>query len=255
VDEYTVGEVAELARVTVRTLHHYDTIGLLTPSGRSSAGYRLYSTTDLTRLHQILFYRTLGFGLGEIPAILADPSVSVDDHLLRQRRLLHERIARDQALLEAVEKHMEARNTHITLTPEQQFEIFGTSEIEQRLAQAEERWGTYPSWQESVRRASTYSYEDWAMIKAEGDEIVRRFAEALRSGTPADDETAMDVAEEHRRYQSKWFFECDYTMQRGIAEHYLADPSYLSEVESRQPGFTQYVHDAIIANAQRAGKS
>ena len=251
-DEYTVGEAAELAHATVRTLHHYDAIGLLRPSGRSPAGYRLYSAMDLARLHQILSYRALGFGLEEIAEILADPADSVDDHLRRQHRLLRERIAHHQELLEAVEKHMEARNMGIALTPEQQFEIFGTTEFDERFAEAEERWGTDPSWQESSRRSATYTYEDWVAIKSEADEIIGGFAAALRSGVPADSETAMDVAEEHRRYQSKWFFDCDHATHRGIGEQYLSDPSYLASYDAADPGFTQYVHDAIVANARRA---
>jgi MerR family transcriptional regulator, thiopeptide resistance regulator len=72
-DGYTVGAVARLAGVSVRLLHHYDRIGLLEPSGRSAAGYRIYSLPDLKRLQQILFYRELGFALEEIAQILADP--------------------------------------------------------------------------------------------------------------------------------------------------------------------------------------
>jgi DNA-binding transcriptional MerR regulator len=60
-DGYTVGEVARLARISVRTLHHYDGIGLLTPSARSAGGYRLYSETDLDRLRRVLFYRELEY--------------------------------------------------------------------------------------------------------------------------------------------------------------------------------------------------
>ena len=71
-DGYTVGEVARLARISVRTLHHYDGIGLLTPSARSAGGYRLYSETDLDRLRRVLFYRELEFGLDQIAEILAD---------------------------------------------------------------------------------------------------------------------------------------------------------------------------------------
>jgi MerR family transcriptional regulator, thiopeptide resistance regulator len=73
VDGYTVGEVARLAHVSVRTLHHYDGIGLLMPGARSAGGYRLYSEADLLRLRQVLFYRELEFGLDEIAQILADP--------------------------------------------------------------------------------------------------------------------------------------------------------------------------------------
>lgn len=77
---YSVGRVAAFAGVTVRTLHHYDRAGLLSPGGRSGAGYRLYGDADLARLQQILFYRELGFSLDEIAAILRDPQANALEH-------------------------------------------------------------------------------------------------------------------------------------------------------------------------------
>ena len=74
-----VGEVAALAGVTVRTLHHYDRIGLLSPSGRTSAGYRQYAPADLDRLHRVLLYRELGFSLEEVATLLDDPSADPAD--------------------------------------------------------------------------------------------------------------------------------------------------------------------------------
>jgi DNA-binding transcriptional MerR regulator len=72
----TVGTLARMAGVTVRTLQHYDEIGLLTPSGRSEAGYRRYTSADVGRLQQILFYRELGFGLDQVGEALADPGTT-----------------------------------------------------------------------------------------------------------------------------------------------------------------------------------
>src|SRR5690348_1188050 len=105
---YTVGEVARLTHVSVRALHHYDEIGLLTPSGRTSAGYRLYDSADLQRLEQILFYRELDFGLDEIATVLAAPGRTAEDHLRRQHRLLRDQIDRRRRMLRAIEKEMEA---------------------------------------------------------------------------------------------------------------------------------------------------
>ena len=84
----TVGEVAELAGVTVRTLHHYDELGLLSPSERSGAGYRLYSHDDLERLQEILIWRQLGFSLVEIVSLLDDPGHDRLAALERQRELV-----------------------------------------------------------------------------------------------------------------------------------------------------------------------
>ncbi len=90
----TVSEVSELARVTVRTLHHYDEIGLLSPSDRSAAGYRLYSYEDLMRLQEILVWRALGFSLVEIQGLLDDPEHDQLSALRRQRELVERDLER-----------------------------------------------------------------------------------------------------------------------------------------------------------------
>lgn len=89
-DSLTVGTVADLVGVSVRTLHHWDEIGLVKPSGRTPAGYRSYSSDDVGRLHRVLVYRELGFGLAAIAELLDDPEVYEEQHLRAQRRLLEE---------------------------------------------------------------------------------------------------------------------------------------------------------------------
>ena len=249
--EYLVGEVARLSHISVRTLHHYDAIGLLAPSARSPAGYRLYSGTDLRRLQQILFYRELGFALEEIAEILADPAAGTDDHLRRQHRLLRDRRARDAALLGAIEREMEARKMGISLTPEEQFEIFGTDKLAEYAEEAEQRWGDTEAWKQSQRRTAAYTKEDWIAIKAEADASIAGFAEAIRAGEPANGTVAMDLAEAHRQHISRWFYDCGYDMHRGLAELYVSDPRYIAEYDKIEPGFSAYVHDAMLANADR----
>src|SRR5215475_502670 len=138
---YTVGQVASLAGVTVRTLHHYDEIGLLTPNHRSGTGYRWYHDEDLGRLQEILFYRELGFALDDIAIMLGDPDADHGQHLRRQHDLLTSRIGRLQEMLAAVDKAMEADKMGISLTPEERFEVFGDEEPEQYADEAQERWG------------------------------------------------------------------------------------------------------------------
>ncbi len=252
-EDYTVGEVARLSRVSVRTLHHYDEIGLLVPSGRSPGGYRLYSAADLRRLQQILLYRELEFGLDEIAGMLADPDADTDDHLRRQHRLMRARRDRVIALLGAIEKEMEARKMGMALTPEEQFELFGTDNLDEVTAEAEERWGDTDAWRESRRRSAAYTKEDWVTIKAEADANIAGFADAIRAGEPPTGTTAMDLAEEHRRHLGRWFYDCRYGMHRGLAELYVSDPRYMASYDEIEPGFSQYVHDAIMANAERHG--
>jgi DNA-binding transcriptional MerR regulator len=250
---YTVGAVARLAGVSVRTLHHYDEIGLLTPAGRSPAGYRLYSLADLGRLQQILYYRELGFSLEEIVQIVADPGQDAANHLRRQHRLLREQISRRQALLAAIEKEMEARKMGIALTPEEQFEIFGTDKVSGEWAgEAERRWGDTEAWQQSQRRTAAYTKEDWIAIQAEAAEINREILAAMRAGVPASGQRAMDVAERHRQHISRWFYDCDHGMHRGLAELYLADQRFGKNYDDMAPGLARYMHDAMLANAAQA---
>src|SRR6266498_107409 len=112
---YSVGDVARLAHVTVRTLHHYDEIGLLRPSARTEAGYRRYSDSDLERLQRVLCYRDLGFSLEEITAILDHPAIDPLGHLRRQHGLLTGRIDRLRRMVATVERAMEARKMGINL--------------------------------------------------------------------------------------------------------------------------------------------
>ena len=247
---YSVGEVAGLAGVTVRTLHHYDEIGLLSPGTRTPSGYRRYDDADLDRLQQVLFYRELGFSLEEVAAVLDDRDVGPTEHLRRQHALLTGRIARLQEMAAAVEQAMEARKMGIDLTPEEKFEVFGEGYAEYE-AEAEQRWGESDAWKQSQQKAAKLSKADWIRIKAEGDAIMRRIAEGVRAGVPADSEQAMDVAEDHRQHIIRNFYDCSYAMQRGLAEMYLADPRFQATYEKEVEGGAAWFHDAVLANADR----
>lgn len=251
VSQYTVGEAARLSGVSVRTLHHYDSIGLVTPSGRSAAGYRLYSEVDLRRLRQVLFYRELEFRLEEIAEMLSDPQARTDDHLRKQHRLANERLERDQSLLRAIEKEMEARRMGISLTPEEQFELFGGN-FDDDQTEAEQRWGDTQVWSQSERRSVAYTRQDWATIKKQSEENVHEFARALRAGEAASGTVATGLAEAHRQHISRWFYDCQYDTHRGLAEMYASDPRYADTYDRIAPGLAAYIHDAIVSNADRA---
>jgi DNA-binding transcriptional MerR regulator len=117
--------VAELAGVTVRTLHHYDEIGLVRPSARTAAGYRAYSAGDVERLREVLAYRRLGFGLREVADLVGDPSTDAAAHLRRLRGLLLEQRDRADAMVAAIDRELEARARGTRVTPQEQLEMFG----------------------------------------------------------------------------------------------------------------------------------
>ncbi len=246
---YPVGKVAELAGITVRTLHHYDEIGLLSPSDRTPSGYRRYEDTDLARLQQILYYRELGFSLDQIASILADPQADPAAHFRRQHELLTGRIKWLQEMLTAIEFAMEAQKVGIQLTPEERFEVFGDFNPDDYAEEAERRWGGTDAYAESAWRTSGYTKADWQRFKAQSEDWGRRLVGAMDAGRPADSVEAMELAEEHRQQISQWFYECTYEIHTGLADIYLADDRFARFYEKIKLGMAQYLHDAIHANA------
>ena len=249
-----VGEVAALAGVTVRTLHHYDRIGLLSPSGRTSSGYRQYAPADLDRLHQVLLYRELGFPLEEVATLLDDPSADPAAHLRRQHRLLRDRLERTSAMVAAVEKEMEARAMGISLTPEERFEVFGEHDPAQYEAEVEERWGDTDAYAQSKRRTAAYSKDDWVRIKAEGEDVerpVRRRA-AVRRRPPTRSRRWTS-----RRSTGSRSAGTSTTARRrctpasaGCTSRTSGSPRTTRQIA---PGLAQYVSTAVQANAARQG--
>ncbi|MFF0389469.1 MerR family transcriptional regulator [Kitasatospora sp. NPDC004615] len=252
---YTVGQLAHLAGVTVRTLHHYDEIGLLSPSGRTPAGYRRYNDAELDRLQQVLFYRELGFPLEEIAAILDDRSVSPTEHLRRQRELIGDRIRKLEDLAAAVERAMEARTLGIQLTPEEKFEVFGKGYQENWEDEAEQRWGDTDAWKQSQQKTSKYTKADWERIKEEADAINDALVAAFTAGAAPDSPEAMDAAERHRDHIGLNFYECAPQMHRCLGDMYVADPRFTATYEQLAPGLAGWLRDAIHANADRQERS
>ncbi|MFD8984038.1 MerR family transcriptional regulator [Streptomyces sp. NPDC059564] len=248
---YPVGRVAGFAGVTVRTLHHYDEIGLLSPSGRSPAGHRRYDDADLDRLQRILFYRELGFPLEEVSVLLDDPESDPREHLRRQHALLSERIARLQQMARAVERAMEAKKMGINLTPEERFEVFGDKDPGRYAEEAEQRWGHTDTYAESQRRAASYTKDDWKRMQDEAAAWSARYAALMESGESPEGEAAMDMAEEHRLHITKWFYDCPYEMHTCLGEMYVSDERFKAFYDAMRPGLSEHLRDAITANGVR----
>ena len=245
----TVSEVARLTGVTVRTLHHYDELGLLSPSERSEAGYRLYSYDDLARLREILIWRALGFSLGEVRSLLDDPAYDRLSALERQRELVQAEIGRLGALAAAVEEAIDAELSGTRLEETKMFEGFDPSEYED---EARERWGHTGAYRESARRTQGYGEAEWDEIRREGAAIVDELAGLMRAGEPANGAAARALAEHHREHLSRWFYPCSPQMHRGLAEMYIADERFARNYEREAEGLAQYFHDAIVAAADAA---
>lgn len=242
-----------MAGVSVRTLHHYDELGVLVPSSRSRAGYREYTAADLDRLQELLIYRRLAFGLEQIRALLDDPEHDRRAALLRQRALLGQQMSELALVQRLVDHTLTTMEGATTMSEHEKFAGLGTFERNEAEhgEEVRERWGGTDAYAEATRRTSDYTEQDWAVIKAEGEQIEADWAALLEAGDPAEGEAAMDVAERHRAHIDRRFYPCSHEMHANLAEMYVADARFTEHYESRAAGLTAYVRDAVLANGLR----
>ena len=250
---WKVSEVAKLAHVTVRTLHHYDEIGLLVPSERRANGYRLYARSDLERLQQILLLRELEFGLDAIRGLIDAPAHERFAAMRAQREVLAERLARTATVIRAVDRILKSMEEGDDVTSENMFEGFDAFDGGPYADEAKERWGDTDAYRESARRTKSYTKSDWVRIQAEGEEPVKELLTLMRSGAAATEGPAMDAAERARLHIDQWFYPCSREFHVNLAAMYEADDRFGEFYESRGVGLRDYVVTAIRANAARAG--
>lgn len=245
-DGLTVGRAAALVGVSVKTLHHWDDIGLVRPSDRTPAGYRVYSADDVARIHRVLVYRELGFPLAEIGRILDDPVAG--DHLRRQRSLLRARIARLQETLGAVDRMIEVTDTGMRLTPEEQVEIFGAGWDPSWSGRAARRYGGTAQWAQYAERTAGMTPRDWAEIAAATEALNADLAAAARAGVPPGSAEANALAERHRALLST-YFDCTHAMHACLGRRCADDREFAANFDAIEPGLAAWLRDAIFANA------
>lgn len=245
---FKVKEVAELTGLSVRALHHYDAIGLVSPEKRTSAGYRLYTEADLVALQQVLVYRELGLPLERIKQIVNDPAFDRQAAFEDQRRQLEHKLENTHAMLRAVDKALAALKGVPIMNAKELFDGFDPAEYEE---EAKERWGDTDAYKESARRTKGYGPEEWKALKAENDEIMSELAKLVVAGGKPTDEAAMDLAERHRLHIDRWFYPCAHAMHRGLGQMYVADERFTQNIDKFGEGVAALLSAAIEANADR----
>jgi DNA-binding transcriptional MerR regulator len=250
--ELTVGEVASLVGVSVRTLHHWDAIGLVRPHGRTSGGHRAYSAADTGRIHRALVYRELGFALSQISSLLDDPAVDEVQQLRRQRGLLEERIGRLRRMTDAVDRILEARAAGATLTARQQAEIFGRGWREEWSGEAHGRWGDSEEWAQFERNAAVLSEADRSRMRGEGEALYADLGRAKRAGVAPESDEAGRLAERHREMIAQLFV-CSRSMHVCLGRLFAHDERFNASFDEVEPGLAGWLTAAIDANARRNG--
>ncbi len=242
----TVGDVARLANVTIRTLHHYDEIGLVVPE-RSDSGYRIYGVPQIDRLQEVLFFRELGFSLKDITSIVGEPTYARESALIRQRKLLEAKTERLMAMLDAIDRAIETDTTGEIMNYEEKLEVFGDFDPAEYEDEAKERWGDSDAYKQSVKRTSQYTKDDWLRNKAEVSEIYAAFMNLMRAGIPPASDQAAEVVERHRAHISHWYYDCSKEIHAGLGQMYVADPRFTKNIDKHGEGLAAYMSDAIAA--------
>lgn len=250
--ELTVGEVASLVGISVRTLHHWDSVDLVQPRGRTAGGYRAYSANDVERVHRVLVYQELGFSLTKIASLLDDPAVDETAQLRQQRMLLEERIGRLEQMAGAIDQVLASRAAGATLTAQQQAEIFGRGWREDWGEEARQRWGASDEWAQFERNAVVLSEGDRKRMQENGEALYLELGDAKRSGVVPGSDSANRLAEQHRAMVGQ-LFDCTHSRQVCLGRHYVGDERFSAFLDEVEPGLSEWLAEAINANARRNG--
>ena len=217
----TVKEVSQLTGVSVRTLHHYDAIGLLNPTKVTDSGYRLYDDTALRRLNAILLFRELEFPLKEIRQILDSPGFDPISALADQIRLLE--LKREH--LDRVIAH--ARAIQAKGVMELNFKPYDTSEQDRYAAEAKERWGNTDPYREYEKKGKSRQENQSA-----GDAMMDIFREMgrIREQSPASAE-AQALVKKLQDHITANYYTCTKSILRGLGQMYTADDRFRENID------------------------
>lgn len=249
----TIGELAKLTQLSVRTLRHYDAIGVLPPSARTDAGYRLYDDADLLRLHAILLWRSLGFPLDEIRELL-DGEGEVAEALRTQRARLVEEVEAASGRLRALDAVLQRHEAGQPLIESDLGTLFEGFDPTAHADEAERTWGHTDAWREARERTRSYGPQEWRVLKAELDALYADLATRLRDGSGPSSPEALQLAERHRLHIEKWFYTCPPEVHLGLADLYVEDPRFTKNIDRHESGLASYLRSAIHALHTNRGR-
>lgn len=238
---YTVKQLADLAGVSVRTLHHYDTIGLLKPSAVGANTYRYYDDKAVLRLQQILFFRELDFSLSDIQTILDDPAFDVLAALYSHREALRDRVRRLNDLITTVDNTILHLRGEAPMSQKRLFAGF-TDEEEKRYAQeAREQYGE-EAVNASYRLWNSYTPQKKTQIMEEGQAIYTDLV-ALIDHDPASPDVQQVIARWHQHM--RYFYEPSIERLRGLGQLYVDHPDFARNFRELHPNLPEYMREAI----------
>ncbi|MFC0517208.1 MerR family transcriptional regulator [Mucilaginibacter angelicae] len=245
---YSVKQIAQLAGVSVRTLHLYDKIGLLKPGNRTRAGYRQYGEDELLRLQQVLFYRELDFPLKEIKEIMNDPGFDIGKALSDHKTALLARRERISKLLNTIDKTISNLNNKQMTSIEELYEGMPKEQAAVWRKEAADKWG-----EDVVARSEKALLEtgklDIERLKAEQKDIAQRL-QSLKNYLPESDEVQEQIARHYTNIRSFWGVTDPTDLKaetyKGLAELYVTDERYTAADGNPDPEFASFMRSGML---------
>lgn len=234
----TVKEVSKITGVSVRTLHHYDAIGLLKPTKVTEAGYRLYDDTALSRLQNILLFRELQFPLKEIKVILDSPDFDQSEAIAQQIRLLE---LQYKHIGELIAFAREIQNKGVTAM---NFDVFDKNEMEKYKAEVRAKWGGTKAYQEYKQKDIARNEDHNGKI---ADELMTMFSElgGLKHSTPDSDEVQEKISA-LQRFITDNYYVCTNEILSGLGKMYTCDERFKKNIDrAGGDGTAEFVSQAI----------
>lgn len=236
---YLIKKVSELSGVSVRTLHHYDEIGLLSPQKKEN-GYRYYSEEDISFLQMILFYKYLGFPLKKIKELLKKEDSEVLYHLRKQLDLMQKEKQKLLTLLKTLEKTIESQERRITMSAKEKFSGFRYQDNEKYKQAAIDMYG-----KEVIEEAIEKQKGKEQEIADGFNHCFFAFADNLANGISATAQENVALAEKLHQHMCQYAFDCPLEVFASIGKGYVQNPDFKQNIDKFGAGTAQYVCDAI----------
>lgn len=252
--DLTVKQLAALSGVTVRTLHHYDEIGLLAPAHIGANGYRYYGRKELLRLQRILFHRELGAPLGEIAALLALEEGDPVGALMRHRERLEAARERYSVLIDTIDRTVANLKGEARMPDADLYAGFSAEKQADHEASLIARYGDpmKDDIARSRRAMATLGEAGQAAMMDQLKEIEAALAEGMRCGAnPAADPVDRLMGRHRAWVAAAWDKPCPPQAYAGLADLYLSHPDFIARYEAIAPGFAVWLTDAMKAHAQK----
>ena len=232
-----IKEFADFTGVSVRTLHYYDEIGLLTPAFVDrSTGYRFYDENSILRMQEILFYRELDFSLKSIGEILSSPNYDKNKALKEQKHLLTLKKERLERLISAIDGAVKGENV---------MNAFDNSEFEKYKNEAKEKWGKTDAYKEHAERTKNYSKQKWNDLAEGMDHTMAEFAVCMRKGESPDSAEVQKLVKMLQDHISENYYLCTNQILTGLGQMYVADERFKSNIDKHADGTAEFICEAI----------